>query len=403
MSKTTPRSVDLGEMDPNGSRQLGRRSAVCLTGESVFAGLEDGDVVAFERDSLTEWWRHDGIPGSVVSMESFASGVVTGTRGPEGDIRLLDAESGTVRWQYSSVDDIGDPQRETRFFLPFIVDIVSDDQRVYVISRRYERDPEAGRTFRSIVYAFGPDGEIQWSHETDASPISADVGDERVVIGFNRTTGEDRDGLRVLDAAGGSVKRRWDPPGEGQRRVGDVALFKDGLAVATHADYRGYRLDDDGAVWSVDLGRSVERGEDTVYTYPNHVHATTDGIVFVTGNTYPTDGRETDERHPNEQMAFGVDPGGTVRWEAEVGGFTHGTTQEGSRIAIPVAQHFRERDPSVHGVVELDVKDGEKRREPTDGVATATALDDGLAAVEEPVVYHDDGTTRGDYRLHLRQ
>ncbi|MFC6770525.1 transcriptional regulator, partial [Halorubrum pallidum] len=56
----------------------------------------------------------------------------------------------------------------------------------------------------------------------------------------------------------------------------------------------------------------------------------------------------------------------------------------------------------VHGLRLFDAATGPETSLETDGVVTAVALDgDAFAAVEEPVVYHDEGTERGTYRLHL--
>jgi hypothetical protein len=141
---------------------------------------------------------------------------------------------------------------------------------------------------------------------------------------------------------------------------------------------------------------------DRVYTYPNHVHATERGVVFVTGNSFPAEGRETDERNPAEQTAFGYSLDGESRWRTGVGGFAHEVAASGDRLLVPVAQHFRDRDPTVHGWRLLDVVDGLVATADCDGVATAAGLDGGdRAVVEEPVRYHDDGEVRGRYALHL--
>lgn len=394
-------TVPLGDIAPNGSRQLGRRSAVCWAGDAVVAGLDDGTVVAFEAGTLEERWRHEGGDGSVVSLAPFAGSVLAGERGADGAVRLHDGDTGAVRWRYHTADDVGEPQKDSRFFLPFVADAVTSDGAAYVAALRYERGPDGERSFQSVVYAFAPDGRVRWRHGTDASPVSLSVRGDRVAVAFNRCPGDDRDGVQVLDPADGGVRWRWDPPGDGQRRVGDVSLVEDGLAVASHADYRVYLLGGDGVRWAIDLGRPVERGDETVYSYPNHVHATGDGAVFVTGNTFPEEGRETDVRHPREHTVVGVSPGGEVRWETATGGFAHGIATEGDRVAVPVAQHFRDRDPSVHGVVEVEASTGLVHRETTAGVATAAALGPSLAVVEEAVEYHDEGEHRGAYRLHV--
>jgi len=206
----------------------------------------------------------------------------------------------------------------------------------------------------------------------------------------------------VLDAESGRRRFDWDPGTEGQRRIGDVALVADGAVVASHGDKRGYRLTDGGGVrWRVDLATPTVVDDETLYAYPNHVHAADDGVVFVTGNTYPEDGRETDGRHPDEHTAVGVSPDGDRRWHADVGGFASELAAAGDRVVVPGAQHFRDRDADDHGLRVLDVADGPVGDRATDGIVTAVATADGdVAAIEEPVVYHDEGIERGAYRLH---
>lgn len=403
--RTSSTAADLGDVQPNGSRQLGRRSSVCLADDAVVAGLADGTVATF-ADDLRELWRDEpedaNDRGSVVALAAFADGVLAGERGSAGEIRLHDGETGDVRWRHRSADDVGDPQKQTRFYLPFVADVETtpEGDRAFVAARRYERGEDGGQEFRSAVYAFEPDGTVAWRFDGDASPISLATDGDRVAVAFNRCPGEQTAGLLVLDAETGAVRRPWNPPGDGDRRVGDVALTDDGVVATSHADYRGYRLDGDGVRWAVDLGRPVERGDETVYTYPNHVHATGDGVVFVTGNTYPEDGRETAARHPNEHTAFGVTPDGDVAFTGDVGGFAHEIATDGNRMAVPVAQHFRERDPERHGVRGYDVDGGGTDAWRAPGVVTAAAVDDDrLVAVEEPVTYHDEGDQRGSYRL----
>jgi len=223
-----------------------------------------------------------------------------------------------------------------------------------------------------------------------------------LAVAYNRCPGDHQHGLVVLDTADGSRRWTWDPGTDGQRRVGDVALLDDGAVCTSHGDYCGYRLDGDGAPeWRVPLAtpRAVE-GE-RVYAYPNHVHATDSGAVFVTGNTYPEDGRETSARHPEEHTAVGVSLAGKRRWRATVGGFASGLGTDGDLLAVPAAQHFRDRDAATHGLRLFDVADGHTDTVDADGIVTAAAADDGtVVAVEEPVVYHDDGRERGAYRLH---
>jgi outer membrane protein assembly factor BamB len=396
------RTVPLGDVEPARSRHAGRRSAVALTAELLVAGLANGSVCAFDRRTGAERWTSPGAEqsGAVVRATPFAGGVAVGERRSDGEIRLHDCEDGSIRWRYRTAADVGDPQTDTRFFLPFVVGMEAVGDRLYAAARRYERDGDR-RVFESVVYAFEPDGTVGWTFETDASPISLDADEGRVAVAYNRCPGAFQYGLAVLDAATGEPRYHWDPGTEGQRRVGDVSLLADGLAVASHGDYRGYRLESGGQeCWRVDLARPTAVGEETLYAYPNHVHATDAGVAFVTGNTYPEEGRETDGRHPNAHAALGFTPAGDAAWRADVAGFATEVASNGDSIAVPAAQAFRTRDATDHGLGVFDVQTGRRRERDTAGIVTAVDVDNwDLVAIEEPVVYHDEGTEHGAYRL----
>ena len=408
MRSTLDRRVaDLGAVDSAGSRHQGRRSAVALTDECVVAGTAGGAVRTFDRETLVERWHADADgEASVVSASVGPAYIAVGERGPAGAVRVY-GRQGTLRWRYETAGDVGKPAKETRFFLPFVVDLATDGDRLYAAARRYERHgdrPEGERRhFESVVYAFEADGTVAWRYRTDASPIALDVRGERIAIAFNRCPGDHQRGLVVLDAGEGCERWTWDPGTDGQRRVGDVSLVGEGAVVTSHSDYCGYVLETGGEVrWRADLAtpRAVE-GE-TVYAYPNHVYATDAGVVFLTGNTYPAEGRETDVTHPDDHTAFGYSLGGERRWTDPAGGFASSIDASGSTVAVPCAQNFRLRDPDTHSCRLFDVREGHRETVGTDGVATAVAIDDrAVAAVEEPVVYHDEGTERGAYRVHL--
>lgn len=400
------RSVPLGSVDPARSRHAGRRSTVALTPSLAVVGTADGDLVGVDRATGERRWTATNGTGSVVAATPFDGGVAVGERGPAGEVRLHAAATGAVRWRHATAAEVGEPAREGRFQLPYVAALAADGDRLYAAARRYERDD--GRAFESAVYAFGPRGERIWTRRADASPIALDADGDRVAVAYNRCPAAHDHGLVVRDAATGAVRWRWDPDVDGERRVGDVSLVPDGVVVVSHGDYRGYRLGTGGRErWRTDLATPTTVGDETLYAYPNHVRATGAGVVFVTGNTYPEAGRETDGLHPDEHTVFCYAPDGTRRWTEPVGGFAGGVGAAGDRIVVPGAQHFRRRDPDTHGVRIVDVREGPVASIGTAGVVTAVAVDDAadggarVAAVEEPVVYHDEGIERGAYRLHL--
>ena len=215
--------------------------------------------------------------------------------------------------------------------------------------------------------------------------------------------GDHDHGLVVIDTASGEPAWMWDPGTEGDRRVGDVSFDGQQLAVTSHGDKRGYLLDRGGRQqWRVDLAVPTAVGDETLYAYPNHVHAHDGRIAFLTGNTYPEEGREAEGRHPNDHRIVVVDGDGSELWDADLGGFAHGVATAGDRLAVPCAQNVRVRDAATHALRQFDLSIGETGTDSLEGIATAAAVDgDSVAAVEEPIVYHDEGTERGSYRLHL--
>lgn len=400
-------AVSIGDPRPAGSRHMWQRSAVTISDGHAVAGTVDGTVSAFPVTPLDRGgeatWTATVPDAHAVSIEGGPEGTIAvGGRGENGIVAAIDAATGEQRWSYRTADDLGDPQKESLFFLPYVVDIAADGERIYAAARRYQRDGD-DRAFRSAVYAFDHDGDVVWTYRTDASPIAIDLRGERLAVAYNRCPGDHGSGLVVLNASTGDPRLTWDPGTEGDRRIGDASLLADGVVVASHGDYRGYRLDDTGRErWSIDLACPTEVGEETLYAYPNHVHATTEGVAFVTGNTYPEEGREAEGRHPREHTVVVLDPEGEERWNASVGGWVSELAAVDGTIAAPCAQHFRDRDPDSHGLRLYGLVEGPMTGFPIEGVATAAAIDDRrVAAIEEPVEYHDGDAIRGEYRLHV--
>lgn len=435
LDETADVAVEFPDLTPRGTRQQWTRSALASF-DGVFArsietrgdraGRSDRDVPAFvvgtgrgvvrAFDSTgTALWRVD-VGGMAVALEpTLADGepvVLVGTRGETAVVTLLDAVTGDPRWTHDVETDLGSATRETFFYYPMTVALASDPgrssgDRLYAAARRYERDGD-DRRFESRVYAFEPDGTVAWVHESDASPVAIDRRDDRLAVAYNRCGGSHQCGLVVLDAASGELRLTWDPGTEGERRVGDVALDADGAVVASHGDYRGYALDEAGRErWRVDLGRPVERGGDTVYTYPNHVALADGRVLFLTGNTFPVEGRDTDGRHPDEHTLAAVDPAtgdreATAPIDGWLGGLSAGAGGD-DRVALAVGQRFRDRDPTAHGLRLVDPTTGAVDRHRTDGVAVDVAsFGDRVAVLEEPIGYHDEPVDRGTHRLLIR-
>ncbi|WP_339104450.1 PQQ-binding-like beta-propeller repeat protein [Haloterrigena salinisoli] len=412
------RSVPLGEIETARSRHMWTRSAVHVAeaGALVVTGEWDGTVTARETDSdsLEARWTVDH-PDHAIGIASLSSdgaeddseeSIVVAGRGETGTIAAYDAATGERRWRYDTVDDLGEAVNDTVFYLPYVVDLEvdSDDGTLYAAARRYERDGDV-RQWHSTVYAFAPDGAVRWRYETDGSPIALDLDadGERLAVGYNRCMGDHDVGLVVLETETGDLAWTWDPGTEGDRRVGDVSFDGDSIAVSSHGDKRGYLLGPRGAErWRVDLAVETEIDGETLYAYPNHAYANDGRVTFVTGNTYAVESRETEGRHPNEHRIATFEADGELAWDDQVRGFVHALAADGETIAAPCAQNFRVRDPETHAVRRFDLESGPLGVERLSGIATAAAVADGtLAAIEEPVEYHDEGETRGEYALHV--
>lgn len=394
------RRRSLGGIEPARSRHMWTRSSVALAGDLAVVGTWDGRITAFDPALEARWEAHH--PESAVVATAVDGRVVVGGRGEEGTVAAYHLASGEREWSYRTAGDVGSPAGEGVFERPYVVAVASDDRgRIYAAARRYEREGDEGR-WESAVLAFDDDGGVRWGYETDASPIALAAGDGRLAVGYNRCMGSHDVGLAVLDPDSGTVRWEWDPGTEGDRRVGDVAVDGDRIAVASHGDKRGYLLGPGGEErWRVELATETEIDGERLYAYPNHAHADGGRVAFVTGNTYAVGSRETENRHPNEHRIVAFGPDGDPLWEGDVGGFVHGVATDGDRIVVPSAQNFRIRDPETHGVRRFDLADGEQGIEQTEGIATAAAVDGGtVAAIEEPVAYHDGDDVLGGYAFH---
>lgn len=396
----------LGGLDPARSRHNWVRSAAIVADSTVLVGGPDGRVTAFDSDSEAAGrWSSDAGAGYAVSLAAAEDRVAVGTRGADAAVSLVSAETGTQWWTHAAADEVGSAADDSLLAQPYVVDVgvateaVAGDNVTVAGIRRYERSG-GDRSWSSVVLGFDPDGEVRWRRTADASPVAFDIDAGRIAIAYNRRPG-DGDGLVVLDAATGDRLLSWDPDRPGDRRVGDVTFADGNIAVASHADKRGYLLDSDGTErWRVDLGAPQSVGAETVYTYPTHVCAADGVVVFVTGNTFADATRDPDARHPGEHTVTAVDAG-DVAWTHGIGGFARDISAAESQIAVPSAQHFRQRDADSHAVHLFDARDGQLAERSVAGIASSAAIGDGtLAAVEEPVAYHDEAATRGAHRLH---
>jgi len=397
------RSVALGDIEPARSRHMWTRSSVALTADRLVVGQWSGAITAFDRESLTTAWAADH-GDSPAGLLAVGDSIIAAGRGESGRITAYGADTGDEQWSYATADDIGEPTSERVFEQPYVVDCVAGGERLFAAARRYERDGDT-RRWHSVVIAFERDGSVAWRFAVDASPIALDLdaSGDRLAVGYNRCMGDHDDGLVVLDTGTGEPAWRWDPGTGGDRRVGDVSFDSDRLAVTSHGDKRGYLLDaaDGRRDWRVDLAVETAVAGERLYAYPNHVHAHDGRVAFLTGNTYPVEGRETDGQHPNEHRIVGLDATGDELWDADLGGFVHGVATAGSRLVVPCAQNFRVRDPATHALRTFDLAGGRTATHSVRGIPTAAAVDsDGVATVTEPIVYHDEGEKRGSYAVH---
>ena len=400
------RTATLSEIEPARSRHMWTRSSVALTDSHVVVGQWDGTITAFDRESLTTVWEvdHADSPAGLLAGDDS---IIAAGRGESGRIAAYDADSGHEQWTYATADEVGESTSERVFEQPYVVACVAGDDRIFAAARRYERDSDT-RRWQSGVLAFETDGSVAWRYSVDASPIALDLDEtgDHLAVGYNRCMGDHDDGLVVLDTDTGEPAWRWDPGTDGDRRVGDISFDGDRLAVTSHGDKRGYLLaaDSGDELWGIDLAVETEIDGERLYAYPNHVHANEGRVAFLTGNTYPAEGRETDGQHPNEHRIVAVDAAGNELWDGDLGGFVHSVASDGSRLVVPCAQNFRVRDPETHALRLFDLAGGEQRVDGLAGIPTTAALtDDRVAVVEEPISYHDDGETRGSYAVHSRR
>ncbi|MFC6730423.1 PQQ-binding-like beta-propeller repeat protein, partial [Natronoarchaeum mannanilyticum] len=133
-------TVQLGDISPAGTRHMWQRSAVALADELAVVGAA-GRLRGVDVNSGAERWSTDLDTEYVVSLATDPAGeaIFAGCRGENGAVAAVDAASGDVLWTYRTAADLGSPQKESLFFLPYVVDVAGDGERFYAAARRYER------------------------------------------------------------------------------------------------------------------------------------------------------------------------------------------------------------------------------------------------------------------------
>ncbi len=415
----------LGEVEVLDYRRMGFTSALLRFSPDsrlLAVGSELGEVMVFEVNGRKLWQSNVG--GAKITALEFSSDgrkLYIGEASPQGLLRATDSQTGETLWQRESVKELGAELAKKSH--PAIIHINCDSTgRVYAIGQRYQRKADGSNQYLGRVYRFLADGKedalfpVDHNLDTWVGCIATDYSGEKSAIA---TAGYDsaqrhlyNEQLYLLDSQLHGIERSVKI--DAISPYNNVTLRKspemsaDGRFIASIAtDGRAFLHDSEGKeLWRRQLSAPKEVAGVYVNATGLYLKLTTDRVAFTTGNTYNRANWQlpTPVEHPSGNSFFLFDLSGNFLARQHAGGMIEQLNGNKETAALAVGRNIWTKDPLVHGLLLLNMKDGsEVRRFATNGPCVASAISfDGAycAAVEAPLKL-DNGEIIGDYRLHV--
>ena len=372
---------------------LGTAEGVTKPGEeSRYAQIDDWSKVIYEEiavssngmlgvasfDRTIRLWDTYGkkilsfhIPAGVGRSIAFSGDnryLLAGEAGPDGKLYCFETSSGTLRWSYSTAQELGTTKESYYSYQPNVKYLAVRKNTVFVSGQRGWKDTiktEQGTEFyyprKSVVYAFDiPSGKKLWqfpaankdsvTNPIDTAVLKLAIDEEGKTIVFSGWGGAangkivqqySENSLYVLDAHTGRLLFSWGLAPLGQfgfytTSVGSsLDLSPNGKFLAcTSNDGRLFLYDHQAGlkvrkpvlIYEKALSAPIEISGIPLYASGGTVVALNDGsIIAKIGSTYiaPASGqkgRPPQCAHPQENTLYKLDPQGTPCWIWRGGG-----------------------------------------------------------------------------------
>ncbi len=252
LHRVSPVSGELEWSVPHGG--AGAATALTATRSTVYLGLVDGTVVAFEPEDGTMRWRAS-IEGTPVAPTVLADGrLYLATE--EGDLVAIDGEDGSLQWRHALGGAVaaGPAQLDGRLAAVTVdgdVSVLGLDGTVYAdfgVDAAPVLSPPVGSADRLVVfdgagtgYGFKPDGTPVWRRT-----LAAHLAGEPGRVGEVAFAGEASGGIVAMGMSGGDIIARL---ALGAAPVGEAVIYDDELAWALT----------DGTVRRVEVNGEIEQ------------------------------------------------------------------------------------------------------------------------------------------------
>ncbi len=313
----------------------------------------------------------------------------------------------------------------------------------YVIAGRYASGVDL-YYYWTRIYAFDIEsGKVLWRYPEnevmDSGVLWIDVSQDGNYIAFDTyvDTKAGKRGVRkyadgqivVLNSEG---KKLWSyekpilPYQDNSYAYRGISFSKDGkYLLGTDLYGAGYLFDNEEIIktgeafplWSKNISTAIEISGIPIYGSLNNAYILGNDVLFSVGSTYiPLKARsakynKAPVEHPNGNTLIVYNLKGDLLWKWKVEGYTHRmfASKDGRFLVFPIAQNIVTNNIDVHGVYVFDnsAVGGATSKlayiYKTKGIVVAVAIspDGKYIAVLEAPVRLEDGSTLGEYRLHV--
>ncbi|SES68862.1 Outer membrane protein assembly factor BamB, contains PQQ-like beta-propeller repeat [Methanococcoides vulcani] len=342
-------------------------------GKTVVVGTANGHIQAIDVISGEVSWEKT-VAGAIYDMSFSKDGMylMVGEKSQEGYIYSLNAHSGEEVHRYRTADDLG--THSVAKYQPAVYRIITTNDSVYVAASRYWKDDTY--SLASRVYRFNPDGTLVWklpasgNYDRSINWIDSSLDGDNVVF----VAGDWTNSLGV-DAVVHSVDKngnlRWDFEIEPLKPYFTSAAVWHGLDVSDDGDLitvltgdgRAYLFNDSniGRIakpeWQIEVSTPQEVAGSAIYAYGDSAYVAADGIIYVTGSTFPAYYPDSvPMEHPDGNSLLVYDFDGNLSWKYGMEGHSSGISfsKDKQQFSLLVGKNIVTGDTYAHGLYVFD-------------------------------------------------
>ncbi len=410
-------------------------------GKYLVVGTHTGYIKAIETSTNRLVFEKKLSEGKIQPFDFSGDGkyLILGEQSVDGYVYAFEIPGGREIWNFRTGDEIGSDIKNQ----PAVRRIKVMGNTAYVAAYRSASGADLNY-YWTRIYAFDIEsGKVLWQYPENELMDSAvswiDVSHDGKYIAFEtyvlaksgkRGERKYRDGqVVVLNSEG---KKLWSyekpilPYQDSASAYRGISFSKDGKYLTSTDTYgAGYLFDNEeimksgktSPLWSKNISTAIEISGIPIYGSSNDAYILSDNVLFSVGGTYIPDKAKSAKynraptEHPNGYTLLVYNLKGDLLWKWKVEGYPRrmSFSKDDRFLVFPIAQNLITNNIDVHGVYVFDnaVQGGATSKlayiYKTQGIAVAAAIspDGKYIAVLEAPVRLEDGSTLGEYRLHV--